>query len=130
MKKMWPVLVTLIVVVTFLWIAGTSAIAMDQCEVAGNSYTLDGCTLDFVESGPFFSPAPQCAGTAGLAVPGWDIVVLDWMVVRDNLTVAGYPAVLTPDGLIIYGIPTNLHTLNVGGKTYMTEHEVPLLLFK
>ena len=129
MKKMWPVLVTLIVVVAFLWIAGTSAIAMDQCEVVGNSYTLevgqDECTLSFVEVGPFFSPAPQCAGTVNVGN-----YVFDWIVVRDNLTVAGYPAVLTPDGLTIYGIPTDLHTLNIGGTVYMTEHKVPLLLFK
>jgi hypothetical protein len=139
MKKifsvMWPALVTFLFVFTFLWIAGTAAIAQDQCDVVGNSYALtidgDGWTLtDFVETGPFFSPAPRCAGTVSLVSPDGEPVDCDWMVCHGNLMVAGYPAVLTSNELKIYGVPTGLHTLRIGGTFYMTEKEIPLFLFK
>jgi len=110
MKKMWPVFVALCFAFSFMWVAGTMAIAMDQCEVVGNSYvsTVDDtlCTLTFVENSPLFSPAPRCAGVVYLGVSG-NIYKWDWMANRDGtLTVAGLPAVLTSGGVEIYGIPT------------------------
>ena len=132
MKKMFSVM---ILSICLLFAAFTvTAGAMDQCEVVGNSYTtvFDGeeYTLSFTEAGPFFSPAPMCGGTVIFADAYNTGKIYDWTVTYNGLTVEGYPAVLTNNGLILYGIPTDLHSLRIGGTVYMTEQEVPLLLFK
>lgn len=134
MKKFWPVWIIGFLMIGFLWVAGTVALAQDQCEVVGATYTVtvDGTewTLtDFVETGPHFSPAPQCVGTVNFVSP-YGEHTCNWCVCNNNLNIAGLPAVLTSNGLKIYGVPTGLHTLRIGDVVYMTEQEVPLLLFK
>ena len=135
MRKMWPLLVTLALMILCYGAAGSAALAMDQCGVVGMSYTLtidgDGWILDnFVNSGPFFSPAPQCGGTVNLLSPDGEYVRLDWRVTGVGLNIAGFPATLTSNGLKLYCVPLDLYVLHIGNTIYMTEQEVQQLLFK
>jgi len=135
MRKMWPVFAVLLLTLGLLWAAVSAALATDQCDVVGNSYTVtidgDEWILDnFVNSGPFFSPAPQCGGTVNLLSPDGEYIFLDWCVTGAGLNIAGFPAVLTYDGLELYCVPMDLYVLHIGNTTYMTEQEVQQLLFK
>jgi len=112
------------------------AMAMDQCDVVGNSYTItfgddEYVLTDFIESEAKFSPAPLCGGKVYLMFPSGSFYFLDWSVSRDhNLFIAGLPAVLTEDGLTLYCIPEAPYTTDIGGVIYKTEREVPTLSFK
>jgi len=134
MKKMWPVFIVLCITLASLWAVSSVAVAMDQCDVVGNSYTItiDGNDLtlsNFNESLPMFSPAPRCAGTVDfLGLNGRS--ALDWCVCFGKLKISGIPAFLSDDGLKIYAIPLGLHSLRIGDTVYMTEQEIPQLLFK
>ena len=134
MKKMWPVFVILLLTFGLLWLAGTAAIAKDQCDVVGNSYTItlngDEWTLTDFSNVIAFSPAPPCGGNVSLVSPDGVYSYHKWCVSGDGFTVLGFPAVLTTEGLKLYSVPTNLYTLHVGNMTYMTEQEVQLFLFK
>ena len=135
MKKMWPVFVVFCITLVSLWAVSTAAIAMDQCEVIGNSYTItiDGNDIvlsDFVESSPMFSPAPKCAGTVTLLGPAGQYSTLDWCVGHDGLRISGLHAFLSEDGLMVYLLPSGLHTLCIGDTVYMTEQKISQFLFK
>ena len=125
----------LIVMVAVLGLAMTAP-AMDQCEVVGNSYTLDlngeSWTLTDFEIQLCFSPAPFCSGTVNLVSPTGDSQSVDWSVNyhRTALMIAGLPAILTQDGLIVYALPAELNTLKIGDTMYMTEGEIPTFNFK
>lgn len=133
MKKMWSVGVVSVLMLLFTCIMATSAIAMDQCEVVGNSYTMvygDECVLSNFVNTVGFSPMPPCGGTVDFTYSG-EIVKFLWNVNYDKtLTIAGLPAVLSTDGLKIYGIPTELYSLQVGNKIYKTEQKIQSFLFK
>ena len=135
MKKMWPVFVVFCITLVSLWAVSTAAIAMDQCGVIGNSYTItiDGKDIilsDFVETSPMFSPAPKCAGTVTLLGPEGQYSTLDWCVGHDGLRISGLHAFLSEDGLMVYLLPSGMHTLRIGDTVYMTEKEVAQFLFK
>jgi len=135
MKKMWPVFIVFCITLVSMWAVSTAAIAMDQCDVVGNSYTItidgnDWTLSNFDESLPMFSPAPKCAGTVTLLGPTGQYSVLDWCVCFGELKISGLHALLSEDGLMIYLLPSGLHTLRVGDTVYMTEQEIPQLLFK
>lgn len=112
------------------------AMAMDQCEVVGNSYTLTLCgdeyTLaNFVGVDSMFGPAPLCKGTVYLFSPNDTYCSFEWNVSRGNeLTIGGFSAVLTEDGLVVYFIPDGLYTTVIGDVTYKTEQEIPTLQFE
>ena len=135
MRKMWPVFAVLFLTIVFLWLAGSASIAMDQCEVVGESYTItldgDEWILDnFVIFGPFISPAPRCCGTVNLLSPDGEYVRLDWRVTGVGLNIAGFPATLTSNGLKLYCVPLDLYVLHIGNTIYMTEQEVQQFFFK
>jgi len=84
MEKMRSTLIVLCIALATLWTVGSVAVAMDQCDVIGNSYTLvlggnDWTLSNFDEAPPLFSPAPQCAGTVILLGPVGQYSTLDWI---------------------------------------------------
>ena len=135
MKKLWPVLAVLFLTLGFQWLVATVAIAGDQCDVVGNSYTItidggDWILTDFVDV-VGFSPLPPCGGNVSLVSPDGYYTSHKWNANYDGtLTVAGLPAKLTPEGLKLYGVPMDLYILHIGNKLYMTEQEVPQFLLK
>lgn len=134
MKKMWPVFLALCVTLLMFCVVGSTATAQNQCEIVGNSYTItvdcDEWTLTDFTNVPGFSPAPPCGGNVSLVSPDGEYSYHKWCVSGNGLTVAGFPALLTESGLNIYCVPMDLYILHIGNTIYMTEQEVPLLLFK
>jgi len=135
MEKMRSTLIVLCIALATLWTVGSVAVAMDQCDVIGNSYTLvlggnDWTLSNFDEAPPLFSPAPQCAGTVILLGPVGQYSTLDWCVCHGGLRISGLYAILSEEGLMIYSLPSGLHTLRIGNTFYMTEQEIPQLFFK
>ena len=131
MKKM---LSTVLALVLMFLLSSVAANAIDQCDVVGNSYTIDyngteWALQDFTDV-VGFSPAPRCGGMVYLVYPSGEFDTLDWCVTDGGLFIGGTPANLTDDGLEVYLIPGELHTLHVGGTVYKTEQEIPTLLFK
>ena len=131
MKKMLSMVLTLVLMFVLSSVAVNAA---DQCDVVGQSYTVyvgdEPWTLTNFENAPMFSPAPECGGSVILVDPdgaGWSY---GWSITDNGLIIAGTPAELTDDGLIVYFIPQGLHTLQVGNMVYKTEQEIPTLLFK
>lgn len=130
MRKILSMWITMVMIMSF---GVTGVAAANQCDVMGGTYsvTLDGdeWTLtnftDKIEVGP----APRCGGKVTLIGPDNTRSFYVWCV-RDKLTVAGFPAKLTAEGLMIYMIPSNLHRLRVGSTIYMTNEKIPVLPFK
>jgi len=134
MRKMWPVFIVFCITLASLWAVSMSAIAMDQCDVSGNSYilTLDGkdyVLSDFTDTPSGFSPAPRCHGYVTLFANS-ERTRLEWYSRNGYLSIGGVAAELTLNGLKIYNIPHNLHCLRIGDTVYMTEQEIPQFLFK
>lgn len=134
MKKMWPVFIVFCITLASLWAVSTAAIAMDQCDVVGNSYILildgdDYVLSDFTSSPAGFSPAPRCHGYVTF-ISSNGRVKLEWYLRNGHLLIGGITAELTSNGLKIYNIPQNLHALRIGDTVYMTEKEIPQLLFE
>jgi len=135
MEKMRSFFIVLCITLASLWAVSSVAVAMDQCAVEGNSYTVtidgnDWTLSDFAEAGPYFSPAPQCAGTVNILGPDGQIFTVDWCVCHGILGIAGLPAFLSKEGLAVYALPSGLYTLRIGDTVYMTEHEIPQFFFK
>jgi len=134
MKKMRSILIVLCITLASLWAVSSVVVAMDQCDVVGNSYTitLDGddyVLSDFTSSSPSFSPAPRCHGYVTLIANG-ERTNLEWYLRNGHLSIGGVTAELTSNGLKIYIIPQNLHCLRIGNTFYMTNEKIPTLLFK
>jgi len=93
MKKMRSILIVLCITLASLWAVSSVVVAMDQCDVVGNSYTitLDGddyVLSDFTSSSPSFSPAPRCHGYVTLIANG-ERTNLEWYLRNGHLSIGG-----------------------------------------
>lgn len=113
MKKVFA----LTMIVGFLW--GTAAFAwQDPCSATESAYICEGFTLDnWVEKGPQFSPAPECAGTVILWAPDGTGYSLDYMGNNGIMTIAGVPCRVSNNGNLeckIVTVPEKSTTLIFG----------------
>lgn len=138
MKKLF--LTVLLTLTLALAMPVSNALAIDQCDVVGNTYELDleGNTYaltNWVDNGCTFGPCDPdtyCAGHVELLCPGNVFYTLDWNIAPfdDILIIGGFKAELTWAGLVVYFIPEDLIRTNIGRTTYMTEDEIPALTFE
>lgn len=95
MKKVFA----LAVIVGFLLMGSLVSAWQNPCSATDNAYVCEGFTLeDWVETGPHFSPAPECAGTVSLWASdgtGW---TLKYVGNNGIMTIAGVPCRINNQG--------------------------------
>ena len=134
MRKTIPMLMVFLFSMMLIFFTPMVAMATDQCDVMGSTYTIEldghGYTLTNFVDQISFSPAPQCGGLCTFINDQGASYSYEWSVVFGNLTVAGFPAFLTEHGLLLYAIPQDLYTTQIGKIIYKTPGKIPTLLFE